>query len=211
MMGHFPTRTHTRLFINTIFLLILLILKIAGINSVCNLPQLGPACDAEEPPSTTGFPVGAVVGSVCTLVVLVIVAVFLVRWLRSRSLVNKEERATYAASHETVSTQNSSLSDHRNPVTLSPIQSDNVYEAVEGEVNHGYVNSQQANNPSECSSAIPENVLEVESSGELPMESSAPSKDQPNEIVDRDRENTYEKPRMYVNTGDHHVYSDLNI
>ncbi|XP_070192185.1 multiple epidermal growth factor-like domains protein 11 [Littorina saxatilis] len=185
--------------------------KVSG-NCTCKPGWLGPACDAgEKPPSTTGFPVGAVIGSVCALVVLVIVAVFLVRWLRSRSLVNKEERATDAASHETVSTQNSSLSDHRNPVTLSPIQSDNVYEAVEGEVNHGYVNSQQANNPSECSSAIPENVLEVESSGELPVESSAPSNDQPNEIVDRDRENTYEKPRMYVNTGDHHVYSDLNI
>ncbi|XP_070193809.1 multiple epidermal growth factor-like domains protein 6 [Littorina saxatilis] len=104
----------------------------------------------------------------------------------------------------------------RNPVTLSTSQSDNVYEAVVGEVNHGYVNSQQAmsattQNPAERSQVTAEQayIVEGKSSIEAAREASALPTDQPYEVVDRDRENTYEKPRMYMKTGDHHVYSDL--
>ncbi|XP_070193808.1 multiple epidermal growth factor-like domains protein 11 [Littorina saxatilis] len=104
----------------------------------------------------------------------------------------------------------------RNPVTLSTSQSDNVYEAVVGEVNHGYVNSQQAmsattQNPAERSQVPAEQayIVEGKSSIEAAREASALPTDQPYEVVDRDRENTYEKPRMYMKTGDHHVYSDL--
>ncbi|XP_070193804.1 uncharacterized protein [Littorina saxatilis] len=195
--------------------------KVTGHCSSCPPGLQPPLCDREEhtggEPISTGMLVGAGVGSLSAVVVLLIVVLVAVRWQRSRSHQTNEGRATDIASYDARidSSKIISPTNHRNPVILSSSQSDNNYEAVDGEVNHGYVNSEQdmpatTQNPAERFPATTEVcVVEGESNIGAPRKSSAPSTDQPYENVDRGRENTYERPQVYVNTGDQHVYSEL--